>query len=90
MNISGVVVRCRPDQSCHVQTALAAMEGVEVHAASEDGHLVVTIDREGSRDAADTYVALHDIDSVLSVSLVYAYDDAGDDIPGLFTQETQS
>jgi nitrate reductase NapD len=53
------------------------MPGIEVHAARDDGRLVVVADHDGAADAADSFVAIHRIEGVLSVSLVYQY---GDDV----------
>ena len=75
MNISSLVVRTRPDASDAVRAALERMPGIEVHAASTAGRLVVVTDHDGTADAADGYVAIHAIDGVVSVSLVYQYAD---------------
>ncbi|MCL6263821.1 chaperone NapD [Craterilacuibacter sp. RT1T] len=86
MNVSGVAVRCTPEKRHAVCAAFEAMDGVEIHAATDDGRVVVVIDKDNTREAADAYVALHDVDGVINVSLVYAYADEGD-IPSLFNQE---
>jgi nitrate reductase NapD len=77
VNISGLVVRARPDACAAVCVALERMPGLEV-TASEAGRIVVVTDHDGTADAADTFVAIRAIEGVLSVSLVYQY---GDDTP---------
>ena len=51
------------------------MPGVEVEAATAAGQLVVVTDHDDTAAAADTFVAMHAIEGVLSVSLVYQYSD---------------
>ena len=48
MNISGVLVHTRPEQTNVVKNELDNLFGVEVHAATEDGRLVVTIENESA------------------------------------------
>lgn len=75
MNISSVVLRAQPAQLGAVQDALAELPGVEVHAATNDGRLVVTLEDAGTASAADTFVKLHDIRGVMSVAMIYQYSD---------------
>jgi nitrate reductase NapD len=77
MNISSAIVHVAPrrvDAACAV---LGAMRGVEIHARSAVGKVVVTIEDDDTNSAADTYVALHDVPGVLSVAMVYQYSDDG-------------
>jgi periplasmic nitrate reductase NapD len=79
MNISSVIVRTRPEKLGAVLDGLALIPGVEVHADPGDGRLVLTIeDREGC-STADAFVSMHQLDGVLTASLVYEYcdDDLG-------------
>lgn len=71
MNISSLVVRAHPDRCGDVRAALEAMPGLEVRAATEAGQLVVIAEHPDASAAADSYVAMHTIEGVLSVSLVY-------------------
>ncbi|MBI5462286.1 MAG: chaperone NapD [Gammaproteobacteria bacterium] len=71
MNISGVIVHARPEQLAAVQQRLAEIAGVEVHAATEDGKLIVTVEEESDRILADTVLGLRDVPGVLSASMVY-------------------
>jgi len=75
MNISSLVVRARPEAGDAVRAALETLPGVEVCAVSDAGRLVVVADHDNAADAADTFVAIHRIEGVLSVSLVYQYGD---------------
>lgn len=71
MNISGVIVHARPEQLAAVQRRLADIAGVEVHAATADGRLIVTVEEESDRILADTVLRLNDVPGVLAASMVY-------------------
>ena len=87
MNISSVVIRSHPDQQAAVQQALLAIPGTEIHAITEESRFAVTLEDTSTHRAADTYVALHQIPGVLTVTLIYQYDDADEGVaipPGLW------
>jgi nitrate reductase NapD len=75
MNISGVIVRARPEQLADVKSSLASLAGVEIHEETEQGKLVVTLESESQRAMADQLFAVQDTRGVLSASLVYQYND---------------
>lgn len=76
MNISGVIVRVRPENVAAVRKRLAAIDGVDVHAATEDGRLIVTVEEESDRLLADAVLRLNSVPGVLAASMVYhQYDD---------------
>jgi len=70
MNVSGVLVHALPELVEVVALRLTACAGVEVHASTQDGRLVVTVEDEESL-MFDTINSFHDIDGVLSISLIY-------------------
>ncbi len=74
MNISGVLVHIRPEQLAAVKSRLSDFSGVEIHAATDDGRLVVTIEND-TGGMIDTMSALHDVEGVLSASLIYHHFD---------------
>ncbi len=69
--VCGVVVRAWPARSREVERLLAQMAGVEVHAAGEDGRMIVTVEGGSEGEVADAVLALHRLEGVLSASLVY-------------------
>ncbi len=75
MNVCGVLVRARPERGEAVARALAEMPGVEVHAATPDGRIVVTLEHESRRGVADALTAMHNVEGVLNAALVYEYGD---------------
>lgn len=83
IHISGVLVRCRPENIDAVTQTLTALEGVEVHAANPDGRLVVTVEADGDQAIADRVVQLQDQPQVIAASMIYHQfeDAAGDESP---------
>ena len=75
MNISSVILHVAPARLDEACTALLAMPGVEIHARSEEGKVVVTLENDDMNSAADNYVALHGIPGVASAAMVYQYSD---------------
>ena len=70
MDISGVLVLANPNKLSTVQSRLGELNGVEVHACTDDGRLVVTIEND-SATTMETINAFNDITGVLSASLIY-------------------
>jgi len=73
MNISSAIVHTRSPRMEHLRDSLETIAGVEVHAVSEQGRLVVSIESAGDRDTADIFEAIQRLDGVLSASLVYSH-----------------
>jgi periplasmic nitrate reductase NapD len=79
MNISSAIVHVVParlDEACAV---LAGMPGVEIHARSPEGKVVVTLEDDDTEAAANRYVALHGVPGVAAVAMVYQYSDEESD-----------
>jgi len=75
MNIAGVVVFANPNSGSELQTKLKTLPGVEVHAVSKEGKMVVTIENEYESELADTVLDIQRIEGVLSASLVYHHNE---------------
>ncbi|PRY25171.1 periplasmic nitrate reductase chaperone NapD [Aliiruegeria haliotis] len=84
MNICGCLVHAAPDMVESVARAASAMDGVEIHARTDDGRLVVVVeDVEGSL-ASETIMAMHQIPGVVSLALTYHHFEdlqGGEDAP---------
>ncbi len=77
-DITGLVVRARPEQAQDVAGRLEAFRGVEVHAIGAEGNLVVTIEElDGEKLAVDTLKQISHVTGVLSTSLIYHHSDDG-------------
>ncbi len=75
MDIASAVVSAVPGRRDAVRAALLALSGVEIHAETSDGRFVVTVEDTAQTTAADTIIALHRLDGVLSAAMVYQYSD---------------
>ncbi len=71
MNISGIVVHASPDKIDKVRAMLEKIDGVEVHAASAEGKMVVTIEKPGDREITDLFDEISKTSGVLSTAMVY-------------------
>ena len=71
MNISGVLVQSRPDRIAAVTDQLNGLCGVEVHQASDDGRLIVTVEDTDAKASGDTMVQISLMPGVIAASLVY-------------------
>jgi nitrate reductase NapD len=75
MNIAGVVVFSNPQANPALSDELNALAGVEVHAISEEGKMVVTIEEHNESALADTVVQMQNLSGVLSASMVYHHNE---------------
>ena len=71
MNISSAIVHARPRDVALVQAGLATLAGVEVHAVSPEGKMIVTIETEDDGSNAATYQLIGQLDGVMSAAMVY-------------------
>lgn len=71
MNICGCLVHVAQDQVVTAASSLVAMEGVEVHAESDDGRLVVVVEDTEDQFASDIIMSIHQIPGVISLTLNY-------------------
>ena len=73
MHIAGVLVQTHPKHIPQIKTRLGAVAGLEVHAVSPDGRIVVTVEGDGRKSVADTLFSLNAMEDVLSACLVYEH-----------------
>ncbi len=73
MTICSLVVYARPEKAPVVEEAISMLEGTEVHAATKEGKLIVSIDHPDRTYCSETIMGLNNIDGVVSTSLVYEY-----------------
>ncbi|RCX32918.1 chaperone NapD [Thioalbus denitrificans] len=75
MNLCSMVLNARPAQAAAVRTRLEAIEGVEVHAVSDTGRLVLTLEHPDRTYYAETMMQMHNVAGVLSAALIYEFHD---------------
>ncbi|MCK6423727.1 MAG: chaperone NapD [Burkholderiaceae bacterium] len=71
MNISSLVVDARPDFLAPLCEALQALPGVDLHAATPEGKLIVTLETDSNDATTDTFERLGALEGVMSVAMVY-------------------
>ena len=69
--ISSAIVYSRPCQDGALREQLIQVPGVEVHAVSEDGKIIVTIEAENDHGAIDIYETIARLDDVLNVAMIF-------------------
>ena len=72
-HIAGVLVQTHPKHIPQVQALLGDVAGLEVHAVSPDGRIVVTVEGDSRKAVADTLFSLNAMQGVLSACLVYEH-----------------
>jgi nitrate reductase NapD len=71
MNISSLVVDVQPARTASVQAILAGWPGVEVHAATPQGKLIVTVETDSDVQTTDNFSRIGALEGVMSVAMVY-------------------
>lgn len=74
-NICGVLIHARATAIEKVKSSLEAIAGVEVHTATDNGRLVVTVESDDRKYVADTITGMQHIEGVLSAAMVYQFSD---------------
>jgi nitrate reductase NapD len=75
MNISSMVVRTRPESVAPLKAALLEIPGLEIHAATEDGRLIVTLEDTPEQSVSEAVMRVSTVPGVIAASLVYEYTD---------------
>ncbi len=83
MNVCGCLVHAAPGKAEGVEKIANAMNGVEVHARTEDDRLVVVVEDTEEKQASEVIMDMHQIPGVLSLALTYHHfeDPQGEDAP---------
>jgi len=76
VHISSLVVHVRPDRSAAVRGEIAALDGAEVHAGTEDGKLVVVLETASEAETIARIAAIHEMKGTIAASLIYHEIDA--------------
>jgi periplasmic nitrate reductase NapD len=71
VHISSLLVHARPDFAAAVNAAIGAIAGAEIHAASPQGKLIVTLENGGTGEVSDALATINSLEGVLSAVLVY-------------------
>ena len=71
LHISSLLVHARPASLPAVRAALATLDGIEIHGASDAGKIVVTLETESSGGIVERLASIRDLAGVLSAVLVF-------------------
>ena len=71
MNISSIIVHAKPTELASVRGSLEQIPGVEIHAVTDDGKLVVTIETDTDGETASTFDRINTMDGVMSAAMVF-------------------
>jgi len=74
-NICSALVHVKLEQLESVKQTLLNQVGVEVHAQTDDGRLVVTIESADRKEVGDRIMNFYKIGGVLSASMIYQFSD---------------
>jgi nitrate reductase NapD len=78
-HVAGIVVYVAPAKLEFVAREIAALAGVQVHAASAEGKLVVTLEAPTAGEVLSRFDEVQRVRGVLSVALVYQHGDRESD-----------
>ena len=73
ISICGVLVHLHPDKYRQAAQQMLKIQGLEIHACTDEGKQVVTIETDNYDDTGDKLSRLQLIEGVLSVSLIYQH-----------------
>lgn len=73
MTICSLVIHAQPEHLTPVTKHLESFQGVEIHATTETGKMIVSIDHPDRRHCSDVMTDMTRITGVMSTSLVYEY-----------------
>jgi nitrate reductase NapD len=71
LHISSLLVHVRPAALSAVRAALAALDGVQIHGASDTGKIVVTLETESSGGIVERLASIRGVAGVLSAMLIF-------------------
>jgi len=74
-NICSVLVHAKQNMMDIVKQQLELQPGVEVHAITDEGRLVVTVEDKLRKTIGERIMGFYEIDGVLSASMIYQFSD---------------
>jgi len=74
-NICSALVHAKLQQVNSVKQILQQQRGVQVHAQTEDGRLIVTIEDDDRKQVGERIMGFYDIPGVMSASMIYQFSD---------------
>lgn len=78
LHITSMVVHALPGRAQALGAAIAALPGAEIHAVSDTGKLVVTLEAHSTGEMLERIAAVQGQDGVLASAMVYQHIDTLD------------
>lgn len=79
MNISSAIVYAKPLQDEALRTQLMRLPGVDIHASTDDGKFIVTLECDSDTLAIDLYKTIEHLSGVLSVAMIFQQTESNPD-----------
>ncbi|MGE5649625.1 chaperone NapD [Noviherbaspirillum sp. UKPF54] len=73
IHIAGIVIHARAAELRAIRSYLALLPGAQVHAVSDEGKLVATLETDSTKRTVDYMDAIRALRGVLNVALVYQH-----------------
>jgi len=79
MNISSLLIHAQPQRAEYVRAQLEQLSGVEVHAVTAEGRMIVTVETSGDLEMQSALEQLAALAGVQATTLVYHHSETLDD-----------
>ncbi len=79
MNISSLLIHVQPQRAEYVCAQLEQLPGVEVHAVTAEGRLIVTVEKGNDQEMTRAFEQLGAIPGVQATTLVYHHSETLED-----------
>lgn len=70
-HVTSLVVHAAPKAVSQVEADISALHGTDIHAVTDEGKLVITLEGETQRSILDNVEAINALEGVLNSSLIY-------------------
>ena len=70
-HVSSLIVHGKPDSVPAISSAIEDLPGAEIHAATEQGKIIVTLETENDATMLSLIQEINEIEGVLSAALVF-------------------
>ena len=70
-HVTSLVVHATPKAVSQVEAKIRALEGADIHAVTDEGKFVITLEGDTQRSILDNVEAINALEGVLNSSLIY-------------------
>ena len=90
LHISSLIVHGKPAHRAQIAAVMSTLPGLEIHAVSEQGKFIVTLETADEAAILDCIHRINHIDGVLSTVLVYHHNEGLDSLEEEVNYENDS